>query len=470
MGTPLPEANLPACGPLSASGGEVLAGVYRVDRTLSAKPGETLVVAEHLRQRRICAVRIVDKRSVAHPRASLERLERQYQVGAIARSEHIAKVLELGWLDDHRRFMAMEYLEGQSLERWVEDSGVLPIDVAVDLVLEACAGLADAHAVGIVHLALRPSRLFVASDPQGGITMKILDFGSARLTGSRARVRPPTSDRSAPVGRGGAPYVAPEQIHPLGPADERADIFAIGRLLELLLTGSVRGRIDPASGVPAELAEIILRCQSERPEGRFEDVSKLALALVPFGGEGARESAYRAVIALSGAERPKGSSKRRPRSGVVRVPPTHPEHPGRARAAHPRPMPLITEESITLPLHRTTPSRVRGAAICLGAVAGLAALLLYAFMADSEGGDARAVRVGQTHTTSALASPSPKTPSLDAESIPAAPPARSALAPHPAPASATAAPPSAPAGETPSAPAPWESPAMPATDPFDTRK
>lgn len=307
MGTPLSAPSHRVASKPLAYPGEVIADAYRVEHILDSRGGTAVVVAERCSDKRPCVLRVVDADRKPNPRDAVERLERAFQVGTIAPHPHLAHAFDLGWADERRRYLAVEYLEGQSLHRWVEDSGVLPVDTAVDLLLQVCEGLAEVHAAGIAHLALRPSCVFVLPGDDGKPSIKILDFGSARMVGLAAQARPPRRrTRPARVKRGAALYVAPEQISAPERADERTDIWALGRILELVLTGRVQGTIHEAAGVPGDLRDSIARCQARHADDRFPDLAALAMALVPFGGPNALKSAVRTARALGrAAKKPK---------------------------------------------------------------------------------------------------------------------------------------------------------------------
>jgi serine/threonine protein kinase len=110
------------------------------------------------------------------------------------KSESAARIFDVGALEDGAPYIVMELLEGLDLERWLLDRGRLPIALAVDFVTQACVAVAEAHAMGIVHRDLKPSNLFCVRRDDGRISVKVLDFGIAKLTqasyGARRPKRP----------------------------------------------------------------------------------------------------------------------------------------------------------------------------------------------------------------------------------------------------------------------------------------
>jgi serine/threonine protein kinase len=323
---------------------EVVARRYRVDQVLSSSADERVVVAEDTQERRTCALRIVDLARAADRRSAELRLERELAVSTLVTSDHIARVYELGDVDADRRYLAMEYLEGQSLERSIEDSSALPIKTAVDVVLQACEGLAVAHAAGVVHRAIRPSCLFLTHPREGTPRVKILDFGCAGHVGES----PPP-----PVAHVGS-YSAPE-LGASGPVDVRSDVYSIGRILELLLGAEGEDESDPAR-VPHELQRSVACCLAADPPGRFRDMAAVAAALAPFGGSDARAVAKRVkrlsmVVADTGrADLPRTLLGVGPRAAISTPPP-----PPSKRAERKRPAAQKTRRTSRMKTRRMSP-------------------------------------------------------------------------------------------------------------------
>src|SRR5262249_28869324 len=112
-----------------------------------------------------------------------------------------------------------------------EAAGYLPVPRAVDLVLMACAALSQAHAAGIVHRDVKPSNLFVAKRDDGRSSLKVLDFGVAKLEGG-ARTLTEGTDRL-----GAVRYMSPEQLTCPRDVGPRTDVWALGVVLYELLGG-----------------------------------------------------------------------------------------------------------------------------------------------------------------------------------------------------------------------------------------
>ena len=156
--------------------GDVVAGRYVVERVLGTG-GMGMVVAARDRER---DVRVALKLLVGGEAKAIQRFFREALLAGSFRSEHVAGILDVGRADDGTPFLVMEYLEGRDLAKVLAKEGPLPVDRAVDYVLQACEGLAGAHALGIVHRDLKPANLFLAKRPDGSRIIKLLDFGISK--------------------------------------------------------------------------------------------------------------------------------------------------------------------------------------------------------------------------------------------------------------------------------------------------
>src|SRR5207302_10420136 len=127
------------------------------------------------------------------------------------KNEHVARVTDVGTLENGAPYMVMEYLDGGDLAAWVQQRGPLPIEQAVEFVLQACEAIADAHGLGIVHRDLKPANLFCIRRSDGQLSIKVLDFGISKLTGLAGSGRELALTRTAAV-MGSPLYMSPEQM------------------------------------------------------------------------------------------------------------------------------------------------------------------------------------------------------------------------------------------------------------------
>ncbi|HEY3816805.1 MAG TPA: serine/threonine-protein kinase [Polyangiaceae bacterium] len=290
--------------------GEVIAGKFRIGRKLGAGGMGVVVAATHLE----LDVPVALKFLLRHDELFVERILREARAAARLSGEHVTRVLDVGRLPSGAPYVVMEYLEGETIGEHTVRAGRPPIAEAVDWMVQACAGLAEAHAAGIVHRDIKPANLFLVRRADGTAHVKILDFGVAKVVETEdAGLTTPGSVVGSPS------YASPEQLVRPGAVDHRADIWALGVTLYTLLAGELPFsgetiaakymrilaetpvRVDTlAPDVPAALADAVERCLAKEPDDRFPDVASLAAALAPFGAAATRVAASR----LGGAVAP----------------------------------------------------------------------------------------------------------------------------------------------------------------------
>jgi len=281
--------------------GALLAGKYRIERLLGRGGMGAVYAAQHELLCRRVAVKLLLTDTNQNP-DGLQRFLNEARAAARLDSEHVARVMEFGTLDDGVPFMVLEYLEGQDLAELLVARGPLPVSEAVDYILEACEGLAEAHANGIVHRDLKPSNLYLARGRDGTSRIKVLDFGISKVSDDSLTPRALTSTR----GMLGTPlYMSPEQFSRPKEIDARSDIWQLGVNLYELLAGSppfVRETLgeqisaimhDPVPplaerrpDVPAELEQAIRRCLERDVSLRFASVAEVAESIALFGRRG----------------------------------------------------------------------------------------------------------------------------------------------------------------------------------------
>jgi serine/threonine-protein kinase len=182
--------------------GEILAGKYRVERVLGQGGMGIVVSAMHEQLSQRVAIKLLLAEATADV---TERFLREARAAVRLKSEHVARVIDVGALPTGAPYMVMEYLEGQDLSQLVRAGGALEVPEAVEYVLHACEAIAEAHAQGIVHRDLKPANLFLTRAADGTFTVKVLDFGVA--PGAPAS---PASSRNEGVSRpAGAPPGGP---------------------------------------------------------------------------------------------------------------------------------------------------------------------------------------------------------------------------------------------------------------------
>src|SRR4051812_28659530 len=160
--------------------GEILAGKYRVERVLGVGGMGVVVAATHLQLDERVAIKFLVPDALSSDEA-VARFAREARAAVKIKSEHVARVIDVGTLDNGAPYMVMEYLEGGDLSRVLQAQGPLPVEDAVEYVLQACEAIAHAHVLGIVHRDLKPANLFLIRRPDGTNAIKVLDFGISKV-------------------------------------------------------------------------------------------------------------------------------------------------------------------------------------------------------------------------------------------------------------------------------------------------
>ena len=208
--------------------GDVVGGKYRVERVLGAGGMGVVVSATHVELGQSVALKFILQEALTG-QGAVERFMREARAAVRLKSEHVARVSDVGRDHEDRPYMVLELLEGQDLARVNKTKGPLPVADAVEYVLQACEALVEAHAAGIVHRDLKPQNLFVSRKLNGAPLVKVLDFGIAKAIGPAAVGQMSLTDSQQVIG---SPlYMAPEQMRSARTADARTDIWALGVIL-----------------------------------------------------------------------------------------------------------------------------------------------------------------------------------------------------------------------------------------------
>jgi serine/threonine-protein kinase len=247
--------------------GRRIADRYQIEQLQREDASTITVIARHLTLEERVQVQVLRSEQRFDPQISAQYLAACKALAHI-KTDHVARVLDVGVALYLGPFLVLEALEGNTLAQVLGTEGALPIPRAVSYVLQACKGLAVAHAAGVVHGQLSPSCLLLARRGEFE-TLEVTDF--------------PTLD--LPAEEQGRVYSAPEVSSRLT-ADRRADVWSLGAVLYELVTGSplaARAAGEPlehAALTPA-LRAIIARCLQPDVGQRFEDVEQLAAELLP---------------------------------------------------------------------------------------------------------------------------------------------------------------------------------------------
>ncbi len=286
-----------------ADAGQLLGGRYRLIRRVGEGAMGVVFEAEHVHIHRKVAVKLLQRR-LAENGEAVERMRREAQAMSSLGHPNIVDCSDFGRSDDGQVYLVMEWLEGENLEDRLDGGGV-DLETALEIAVQACAGLAEAHTQGVVHRDLKPANLFLTRDRVGALRVKILDFGIAKLGADQAQLT------STGVVIGTPNYMAPEQA--LGEkVDIRADIYALGIILYEMLAGvvpfqgetalavlhqhtarmaAVPSAVAPERRISRDLDTITMTCMAKDPLERYQTAAELGAAIERARGAGPKVSA-----------------------------------------------------------------------------------------------------------------------------------------------------------------------------------
>ncbi len=283
--------------------GTILAGKYRVARVLGRGGMGVVVEAHHIQLDDRVALKFLLPEYATHPEAS-ERFLREARAAVKIKSEHVARVSDVGTLETGAPYMVMEYLNGTDLSSLLEKNGPMPLQDAVDYVIQGCEAINEAHTYGIVHRDIKPANLFLTKRPDGSPMVKVLDFGISKTVGAGVDGLTKTT-----ATMGSALYMSPEQMRQSRSVDSRTDIYSMGiTLYELLagkqpfyantlpelcaevLTGTPTPLREVRSDLPPDFAAVLERAYARSLEQRYQSITEFVFALAAYAPARSQET------------------------------------------------------------------------------------------------------------------------------------------------------------------------------------
>lgn len=277
--------------------GAVVDGRYRIVRFLNQGGAGVVHEVEHLRTgRRLAMKTLVDDASAA-------RLEQEARATSLMRNAHVVKITDMGPPPGARGapYLVMELLEGQSLRELLEEAGQLPLEMTVNIALQVCECLAEAHERSVIHRDLKPDNLFlVKSAWPGQYDVVVLDFGVMKVAGAGPIPKGSLTRTGSTVGT--PYYMSLEQLRNSSNVDARADVYSLGVVLYECLAGRKPFVADTigdlvyalCSGPPTPLArlrpdlppdvcDVVMRALKMNRDDRPASMTELGAALLPHG-------------------------------------------------------------------------------------------------------------------------------------------------------------------------------------------
>jgi len=273
-------------------------GPYRILDQLGHGGMGRVYKAMHQTMNRVVALKVLAPQLVSTERAH-ELFLREVQAAAQLTHPNIVMAFDANQIEG-RHYLAMEFVDGPNLERYVKKHGPLPVGLACEIAFQTANGLQHAHEKGMVHRDIKPANLLIAQEPGGDtIQVKILDFGLARLHANEKEQTQTIIAKENTV-MGTPDFLSPEQSRDLHSVDIRADLYSLGCTIYYLLTGEVpfpggntvdklirhnRESARPIEelrpDVPAKIAIIVEKLMAKNPADRFQTPDELMDALAP---------------------------------------------------------------------------------------------------------------------------------------------------------------------------------------------
>jgi serine/threonine protein kinase len=269
-------------------------GQYALEEKIGEGGMGAVYRARHALLRRPTAIKLLEPSKTTE--LAIARFEREVQHTSQLNHPNTITIYDYGRTDEGVFYYAMEYLDGFSLQSVVEKFGPLPDGRVIQILLQVCGSLLEAHTQGLIHRDIKPANIMLTR--KGGVQdfVKLLDFGLVKATDNRRQTQLTAVDSIT-----GTPlYLPPECIQDPDQADARSDLYSLGGVGYYLLTGHapieaasileiIRRQVEempaaPSSKAPrpiaSELEQVIMACLAKSPAERPRNAADMAEILV----------------------------------------------------------------------------------------------------------------------------------------------------------------------------------------------
>ena len=273
--------------------GKLLGERFQVQDLIGQGGSGTIYRAEHVTLRRRVAIKVLHT-ELSRDDLAVERFRREATTVADIDNEHIVEIHDFGRTPDGRLYMAMELLEGETLDTVLAREKQLSVERTADVLSQVGEALMEAHAIGYVHRDLRPRNIYLTSRRGKANFVKLLDFGLAKLVETDTQGAASTS---LGMTFGDPRYMSPEQARG-DRIDRRADIYQLGCVAYEMLTGAVPfsgSRVfdiltkqvtespaplpDKRAGIPLWMEAAVAKMLAKDPDNRFATTTRMVEAL-----------------------------------------------------------------------------------------------------------------------------------------------------------------------------------------------
>jgi eukaryotic-like serine/threonine-protein kinase len=273
--------------------GAVIAERYHVLEKLGEGGMGQVYLAEHVKMGRRSAVKVMHP-AMVHDANTIARFNREAANASRIDHPNVAGIYDFGETTDGLVYLAMQYVDGETLTQLVRANGALPVPRAVEIIRQAAEGLNAAHGLGIVHRDLKPDNIMVTKDRDGLDCVKVVDFGIAKGSAGRGQKVTKTG-----IVVGTPEYMSPEQLSG-EEVDERSDLYSLALVAFNLLTGELPfpaestqtsmimrltepprtlAEMKPGVAWPADLEAVMSRALARQARDRYANTREFGRAL-----------------------------------------------------------------------------------------------------------------------------------------------------------------------------------------------
>ncbi|HEY4239883.1 MAG TPA: serine/threonine-protein kinase, partial [Kofleriaceae bacterium] len=272
--------------------GKLLGERFVVQELLGQGGSGTIYRAEHVTLRRKVAIKVLHA-ELSRDDLAVERFRREATTVAEIDNEHIVEIHDFGRAPDGRLYLAMELLEGETLDAVLAREKQLSVERTADVLIQLGEALMEAHAIGYVHRDLRPRNIYLAVRRGKANFVKLLDFGLAKLVETEGQA----ASTSLGMTFGDPRYMSPEQARG-DKIDRRSDIYQLGCVAYETLTGAppfsgqrvfdiLTKQVteipaplpDRRAGIPLWMESAVAKMLAKSPDDRFATTTRMVEAL-----------------------------------------------------------------------------------------------------------------------------------------------------------------------------------------------
>lgn len=277
--------------------GKVFADRYEILARLGSGGMSVVYKARHKLLGRLVAIKLLDP-LLCSDLTNARRFREEALASSLLSHPNLINIFDFGLSPNGEPYLVMDYLSGKSLAEMIAKTGRMMVDEAIPMFIQACDGLSHAHSKGVIHRDLKPSNIMVVNSDVPSMSVKVIDFGIAKvLTSARARGQNLTQAGEI---LGSPTYMSPEQCTGQ-PLDARSDIYSLGCAMYEAFTGdlpflgavaleTMQMHLDrdplPMSyhipAIPKALDAIVLKAMRKNPNMRHQSMEELKNELVQF--------------------------------------------------------------------------------------------------------------------------------------------------------------------------------------------